>query len=215
MSFTYTTLRQAIQDYTDNTETTFVNNLDTFITSAEERILKLVELNFFRKNVSANTLANNKYLAVPSDYLASFSLSIKDTNDNKQFLLMKDVNFIQEYWPDGTVTGFPRYYGLFDVDNFIIGPTPNAAFEAELHYFYRPQSITTSVTGESWLGTNAPNTLLYGCLTEAYVFMKGEPDIIQLYETRFAESASRLKNYSAGVEDTDAYRTGLVRTQKT
>lgn len=215
MSFTLTTLKQAIQDYTDNSETTFVNNLDLFITTAEERIFKFVELEFFRKNVSAATNPSDEFLAVPSDFLASFSLSVEDTNGDKQFLLMKDVNYIQEYWPDNTNEGFPRYYGLFDVDNFILAPTPDAAYTVELHYYYRPQSITATATGESWLGTNAPNTLLYACLVEAYIFMKGEQDVITLYDARYQESIARLKNYGSGLENTDAYRGGLVRAQKT
>ncbi len=214
MSFTYTTLKQAIQDFTDNSETTFVNNLDIFIRTAEERILKSVELDFFRKNAIASTLASGKYLNCPADYLASFSLSIENASGDKVFLIQKDVNFIQEYWPDSTVTGFPKYYSVFDVDNFILAPTPDAIYDAELHYYYRPESITTSQTGESWLGTNASNTLLYGCLTEAYIFMKGESDVIAMYNERYAESVSRLKNYGEGVENTDAYREGLVRIPK-
>jgi len=215
MSFTFTSLKQAIQDFTENSETTFVNNLSLFITTAEERILKLVELDFFRKNVSSATVSGDRFLSVPSDYLASFSLSLENTSGEKEFLLIKDVNFIQEYWPDDSQTGFPKYYAPFDVDNFILAPTPAAAYTAELHYYYRPQSITTSASGESWLGTNAPNTLLYASLIEAYIFMKGEPDVIQMYEGRLQESMSRLKNYGEGVENSDAYRTGLVSRPKT
>jgi len=213
MSFTYTTLKQAIQDWTENDETTFVNNLDVFIKNTEERILKLVDLDFFRKNVSGATTASNQFLAMPSDYLASFSLSITN-GSNKEFLLLKDVNFIQSYNPNSSTTGVPKYYAPFDIDNFILAPTPDASYVAELHYYYRPQSITATSDGTSWLGTNAPDTLLYGCLSEANTFMKGEVDLSQQYQTRFVEAINRLKNYGEGVENSDAYREGLVRIQK-
>lgn len=214
MSFTFTTLKQAIQDFSENDETTFVNNLNVFIKNTEERILKLVDLDFFRKNVTGTLTTSNRFLAAPSDYLASFSLSITNSN-NKEFLLLKDVNFIQEYHPNASTTGTPKYYAAFDVDNFIVAPTPDANYSAELHYYYRPQSITATSDGTSWLGTNAPDTLLYGCLLEASTFMKGEAEVTQLYQARFTEAISRLKNYGEGVENTDAYREGLVRIQKT
>ena len=214
MTYTLTTLKQAIQDYTENSESTFVNNLDNIIRNTEERILKLVDLDLFRKNAIANTTSGNKYLASPSDYLSSFSLSYVDSNGETQFLLQKDVNFLQSYWPDDTQLGSPKYYAQFDVDNFILAPTPNSAYAAELHYYYRPASITGS-GGTSWLGENAPDCLLYGCLVEAYTFMKGEADMMQAYEARFAESISRLKNYGEGRENNDAYRQGLVRIKQT
>ena len=222
MSFTYTTLKQAIQDFTDNSETTFVNNLDVFITTAEERILKSVELEFFRKNAEANMTTGNKFLSTPSDYLASFALSFAERRLDSQgnqtsgdvFLIQKDVNFLQEYYSQADVLGVPKYYAQFDINNFIIAPTPDASYDCELHYFYRPESITQVDDGTSWLGTNAPNTLLYACLTEAYIFMKGESDVIAMYNERYAESVSRLKNYGEGVENTDAYREGLVRIPK-
>jgi hypothetical protein len=214
MTYNLSELKTAIQDYTENSETTFVNNLDNIIQNAEQRILRLVDLDFFRKNVSAVTTVNDKYLSAPVDFLSSFSLALTDSSGNSQFLMQKDVNFLQEYWPDPTQTGFPKYYGNFDVDNFILAPTPDAAYTVELHYFYRPASIT-STTQTSWLGENAPETLLYGSLVDAYTFMKGEPDVIQMYEQRFQEAISRLKNFGEGMENTDAYRTGLVRVQKT
>lgn len=213
MTYTHTTLKTAIQDYTENDETTFVNNLDNFIKNTEERLLKLIDLDFFRKNATAATSSGNKFLAVPSDYLASFSLSLIKNSENI-FLLQKDVNFLQEYTPNPATTGTPKYYGIFDVDNFILAPTPDAAYTCELHYYYRPASITGSA-GTSWFGENAPDALLYGCLTEAYVFMKGEPALSQQYEKRFVEAVTRLKNYGEGVENTDAYRMGLVRTTRT
>ena len=213
MSFTFTTLKSAIQDYTDNGETTFVNNLSVFITSAEERILKNVQLSLFRKNSSGSTTNANKYLALPSDFLTPFSLSVLSSSEHV-FLDLKDVNFVQSFNPNPATTGTPRYYAIFDNDNLILGPTPDAAYTAELHYFYRPTSITTSGDGTSWLGTNAPNTLLYGSLVEAYTFMKGEPDIQQLYAQRFEEAILSLKNFGEAKEVTDQYRSGMIVRQK-
>jgi hypothetical protein len=213
MSFTFTTLKSAIQDYTDNGETTFVNNLSVFITSAEERILKNVQLSLFRKNASGSTTNANKYLALPSDFLTPFSLSVLSSSEHV-FLDLKDVNFVQSFNPNPATTGTPRYYAIFDNDNLILGPTPDAAYTAELHYFYRPTSITTSGDGTSWLGTNAPNTLLYGSLVEAYTFMKGEPDIQQLYAQRFEEAVLALKNFGEAKEVTDQYRSGMIVRQK-
>ena len=214
MSFTYDELKTAIQDYTENTETTFVNNLDIFIKNAEERILKIAQLEVFRKNTSGTMTASNQYLAVPSDYLAPFSLSFtKDSQ--KEFIMFKDVNFVQSFNPNGATEGAPRYYAYYDVSNFILGPTPDASYDVELHYFYRPTSLTAGAgSGTTWLSENASVALLYGCLIEAYTFMKGEADMLQLYESRFSECISRLKNYGEGLENTDAYRTGLVRMKK-
>lgn len=211
MTYTSTTLKQAIQDFVENDETTFVGNLDNFIRNTEERLLKLVDLDYFRKNVSANMTTSNKFLAVPADYLATFSLSFTKSGANV-FLLQKDVNFLQEYSPDSTVTGEPKYYGVFDVNNFIIAPTPDQSYSTELHYYYRPASIIT--TGTSWFGDNAPDALLYGCLMEAHTFMKGDPPVMQMYEKRFVEAVTRLKMYAEGVENTDAYRVGLTRVSK-
>jgi hypothetical protein len=214
MTYNLTQLKQAIQDYTENSETTFVNNLDNIIRNAEERILKLVDLDYFRKNATANMATGNKYLSVPGDYLSSFSFAFTDSNGDTQFLLQKDVNFLQEYAPDSSVTGVPKYYAQFDIDNFIMAPTPDSSYVVEIHYFYRPNSITGSAQ-TSWFGDNAPDVLLYASLVEAYTFMKGEADMLQLYESRFAECISRLKNYGEGLENTDAYREGLVRIRKT
>ena len=215
MSYTYTTLKQAIQDWTQNDETTFVNNLDFFIKNAEERIFKEADLDYFRKNVSGIMSSGNKYLAMPSDYLASFSLHFTDSNGDAQFLLQKDVNFIQSFNTDATDTGLPRYYAPFDYQNFILGPTPDSNYATELHYYYRPQSITETADGESWLGTNAPDALLYASLVEASAFMKSDADMIQLYTARFSESIQRLKVYAEGRENSDAYREGLPRVPVT
>jgi hypothetical protein len=183
MSFTYAQLKQAIQDYTDNTETTFVNNLPLFIRAAEERILKGVQLQFFRRNQAASVTSGNKYLACPSDFLAPYSLGFTKANGDKEFLQFKDVNFVQEFNPDASDTGEPRYFAQFDIDNFILAPTPDANYEIELHYFYRPVSLTAGAdSGTTWLSINAELTLLYGALVEAYIYMKGEPDIMALVQ---------------------------------
>jgi hypothetical protein len=143
MSFTYTTLKSAIKDYTENQETTFVSHLVDFIKAAEERIFKSVDLEFFRKNATGTTTSGNQFLAVPDDYLASFSLSL-ESSSNKTFLLIKDVNFLQEYNPNSATTGLPKYYGVYDYQNFLLAPTPDADYTAELHYYYRPTSLTQS-----------------------------------------------------------------------
>ena len=215
MSFTYAELKTAVQDYTENTETTFVNSLDVFIKNTEERILKTAQLEVFRKNQTGSLAASNQYLALPSDYLAPFSLSFT-SGSNKEFLLFKDVNFVQSFNPNNSTTGAPRYYAQFDVDNFIIGPTPDSAYPVELHYFYRPQSLTAGAdNGTTWLSSNASVAMLYGSLIEAYTFMKGETDLIQNYTQRFTEALSRVKNFGESQEVTDAYRTGLILREKT
>ncbi len=211
MSFTYDQLKQAVQDYTENDETSFVNNLPVFIRQAEERILKSVQLSFFRKNVTGNMTSSNKYLAVPSDFLAPFSLSFVDSNSDHVFLDFKDVDFVQSFHPNSATTGNPRYYAVFDVDNFVLGPTPDSAYAVELHYFYRPASLTAgSGSGTTWLSENAELTLLYGTLIEAYIYMKGEPDIMAQYEKRFVEAIQGLKMFGEAKEVTDEYRTGKV-----
>ena len=215
MSFTYDQLKSAIQDYTENTETSFVNNLPVFIRLAEERILKNVQLSFFRKNVSGNMTASNKYLAAPTDFLAPFSLSFVDSEGDHVFLDFKDVDFIQSFNPDAATTGNPRYYAVFDIDFFILGPTPDSAYTTELHYFYRPASLTAgSGSGTTWLSENAELTLLYGSLVEAYIYMKGEPDVMAQYEKRFVEAISALKMFGEAKEVTDQYRTGMVIRQQ-
>ena len=216
MSFTYAQLKQAIQDYTENDETSFVNNLPLFIRQAEERILKGVQLNLFRKNATASTTASNKYLACPTDFLAPFSLSLAGADGDKFFVDFKDVSFIQTYTPDATTTGAPRYYGQFDVDNFILGPTPDTTYTAELHYFYRPVSITAGTEDSTtWLSTNAEMALLYGSLIEAYIYMKGEQDVMAMYNQRFQEAVTAVKMLGEAKETTDEYRTGkVIRTKQ-
>ena len=208
MSWTFTTLKTAIQDYTQNTESTFVTNLPTLIVQAENRIIKSVELPNFRKNVTGTLTSGNPYLSTPSDYLYPFSLAVLDSSNNYDYLLNKDVSFIREAYPTASTTGSPKFYAQFDDDTFIVAPAPDANLTVELHYFYIPQSITVASSGESWLGTNATDALLYASLVEAYTFMKGEPDIMANYEKRFEEALQRLTLESDGYNRKDAFRDG-------
>jgi hypothetical protein len=214
MSFTLTTLTSSIQEWTQNDEATFVAEIPFFIKNAEERIFKVVDLDYFRKNVTGSMTSGNKFLEKPSDYLATFSLSYINSSSQNVFLLQKDVNYIQEFTPNPSTTGSPRFYSSFDVDTFIVAPTPDTSYAVELHYYYRPASLTTDNSGTTWISTNAPDALLYACLVEAYTFMKGENDLLQLYTARFTEAMSRLKIYGEAQENTDAYREGLVRIPK-
>tara|TARA_Y100001937_G_scaffold52090_1_gene72144 strand:+ start:463 stop:1323 length:861 start_codon:yes stop_codon:yes gene_type:complete len=282
MSFTLTTLRTALKEYTENTETSFVNNLDLFIRLAEERILKNVQLNVFEKNVSGNMSASNQYLACPSDFLAPNSLTITNSS-NYTYLQFKEKEFVQTYTPNPATTGVPRYYAQFDVDNFVIAPTPDSGYTVDLSYFYRPSSLTdstitltlsdqssgsspitlvpgtitgntsgavatvtgitgfdytvsvpttsftagetvtsnisqtatlssfTSDTTESWLSTNAELALLYGSLIECYIYMKGDADVMTMYNNRFIEAIARLKNLGEAKEVMDEYTMGPIR----
>ena len=211
MSFTLTTLTDSIKEWTQNDESTFVAEIPFFIKNAEERIFKVVDLEYFRKNATGVMASGNKFLQKPSDWLANFSLSFVNSSSENVFLLQKDVNYLQEFHPNPSSTGTPRFYASFDVNNFIIAPTPNSNFNVEVHYYYRPASLTTDDSGSTWISTNAPDALLYATLIEAYTFMKGENDLLQLYTARFTEAISRLKIYAEAKENTDAYREGLVR----
>ena len=285
MSFTYTQLKTAIEDYTENNETSFVRNLPLFIRLTEERILKNVQLSLFRKNAAGAMSQNNKFLAVPSDFLAPFALSWTDNIGNTNFVDYKDSEFVQSYTPNPLATGAPKYYAMYDLNNFILGPTPDLSYAAELHYFYRPESLTQSsytltltsvvgtftasdtvtgstsgessgvdlvpsstslvvvipsgnyVVGETitaspsgatgvitavgadstltWISENAEMALLFGALTEAYLYMKGDPQIMQSYTQRFNEALVRLKNLGEAQEVTDEYRTGQLIRNKT
>jgi|TARA_R110002020_G_scaffold475253_2_gene709257 hypothetical protein len=282
MSYTFTTLRNAVEEYTQNDEATFVSNIGLFVRMAEERILKSVELTVFQKNASGSMTSGNQFLAVPSDFISPLSLSITNSS-SLEYLLFKDSDFVQTYTPNSATTGIPKYYGQFDVNNFILGPTPNAGFTTTLSYFYRPTSLTQELltltvgasgsftvtetitgstsgvtttisalptsttmtivvpsgtftngetitgstsgatttvtstgadTGVTWLSENAELTLLYAALVEAYTFMKGENDMLTLYNNRFMESLSRLKNIGEAKEISDEYRTGQIMRQK-
>ena len=284
MAYTLTTLRNSIKDYSENDETTFVTHVRDFIRSAENRIFKVVDFEVFRKNVTSTLTSSDRFLSTPTDFLASHSLSVTSSS-NKIFLLEKDVNFIEEYNPNNSTTGVPKYYARFDVDSFILSPTPNSTYACELHYYYRPTSLADStitinvastsalgigeiitgassgataeitakddssniltvfvptssftvsetITGgttsasttissigsdstETWLSKNAVNGLLYGSLLEAYIYMKGESDVIKMYSDRFMEELSRLKDLGEARENSDSYRTGLKTQPKT
>jgi hypothetical protein len=216
MTMTYGQLKQAVQDYTENDEASFVNNIPLFIRLAEERILKSVRLNLFQKNQFGNMSSGNKYLAAPSDFLAPFSLSLTDGSSDIQFLEFKNLDFVQTYNPDASVTGVPKYYAQFDYENFILAPTPDAGYVVDIHYLYRPASLTAgSDAGTTWLSENAEITLLYGSLIEAYTYMKGEPDLLNVYNTRFAESLARMKNLGEAQEPIDEYRYGTLQIPRT
>ena len=214
----YAALVTAVSDYTENTFPTV--NMNVFITQAEKRIYNAVQLPPLRKNVTGVTSPANKYLSCPDDFLASYSLAaISPTTGAYSYLLNKDVNFIREAYPIPTSTGEPKYYALFGPTvssgvittelSFIIGPTPNAVYTMELHYYYYPASITTATT--TWLGDNYDPVLLYGTLVEAYTYMKGEQDMVLLYNTKFGEALIQLKRLGDGLERQDAYRSGQVR----
>lgn len=214
MSFTLATLKTAIQNYTENDETTFTSTLDTFIKNTEERILKNTHLDIFRKNVTGTMTSSSQYLSKPTDYLSTFSLSITSSSV-KTFLDFKDVNFIQTFNPNSSTTGTPRYYASFNENTFLIGPTPDSNYSSELHYYYRPASLTAgSDSGTTWLSENATQAMLYGSLVEAYTFMKGEPDVLQEYEKRFSEAMVSIKMLGESRESTDEYRTGGVIRDK-
>ena len=214
----YAQLVEAIKGYTENDFPDTIGSggmdtteqINTFIINAEERIFNSVQLLDLRKNVTGNMTANNKYLSVPSDWLATFSLAVIEPNTGAyEYLLNKDVSFIRQAFPNPNVTGTPTHYAFFDVDSFILGPTPDQNYGVELHYFYYPQSIT--VAGSSWLGDNFESVLLYGSLLEAYTFMKGEADVLAEYQRRYDEALAMLKQLGEGKNRQDMYRTPQVR----
>jgi hypothetical protein len=213
MAWTYTTLKSALQDYLQNTETTFVNDLATIIAQAENRILKSVQVPDFRKNTTGTMTSGNAYLATPTDFMAPYSLALD--NSGYEYLIFKDVNFIREAYPVSSTTATPKYYGIFDNAAFILGPTPDSGYAVELHYFYKPTSITTAADGTSWLGDNAETVLLYGCLVEGYTFMKGEQELLAVYQAQYEDALRNLKSLGEGYSTTDNYRSGAVRAQKT
>ena len=209
----YSELVQAIQDYTQNEETSFVSNIPTFVQQAEERINRSIMLPELRKNVTASTLIGNKYIARPSDFLSVFSFAVIDAAGDTTYLLDKDVSFIREAYPSTSTQALPKYYAQFDGDsdgdqgNFILGATPDANYDIELHYYYDPESIVTA--GTSWYGDNAEAALLYGSLIEAYTYMKGEADLIGLYTQRYNEAMGNLTGIDIR-SDRDEYRNGKV-----
>jgi hypothetical protein len=214
---TYTELCAAVADYTQNTFT--ATELATFTKQAEQRIYNTVQLANLRKNMTGTVTANNKYLSAPDDFLSVYSLAIFPYGGGDYtYLLDKDVNFIREVYPSSTTTGTPKYYAIFGPQSsnvtelsFILGPTPSTTFGVELHYYYYPESIVTA--GTSWLGDNFDSTLLYGSLVEAYTFMKGEQDLMGLYDAKYKEALLLLKNLGDGKQRMDTYRDGQVKNK--
>jgi hypothetical protein len=205
----YTQLVNEIESYTENTFQT--TDIDTFIQQAEQRIYNSVQLPALRKNVTGNLTLGNKYLATPSDWLSTFSLAVISPTNEYLYLLNKDVNFIRQSFPDTDAEfyGQPQYYAVFDNNTFIVGPTPDASYNAELHYFYYPASIVTA--GTSWIGDNFSSVLLYGSLLEAYTYMKGEQDVMTEYQKRYDDAMQLLIQLGDGKNRQDAYRSGQVR----
>ena len=213
----YTQLTAAIKGYAENDfpntvgSFTSADQIATFVKMAEQRIYNMVQLPALRKNVTGNVTSGNKYLACPSDWLSTFSLAVINSANEYNYLLNKDVNFIRAAYPDtdSAFYGEPEYYAQFDQNTFILGPTPNANYAVELHYFYYPTSIVTA--GTSWLGDNFDSVLLYGALLEAAAFMKSDPDTIAFYKQRYDEAMAELKQLGDGKNRQDAYRSGQVR----
>lgn len=208
----YTQLVQQLQSYTENYEQTFVDNIPNFVRACEELVYRTVLIPELRKNVTSGLNIGNKYLSRPSDFLSVFSLAVIDGNGDYTYLLDKDVNFIREAYPSATTTALPKYYAQFDGDgpiassgHFILGPTPDAAYSIELHYYYDPPSIVDTET--SWLGDNAETVLLYGSLVQAYIYMKGDTELMNNYKAQYDDAMQKL-----GVIDfrskRDSYRNG-------
>lgn len=213
----YTELTSVIKGYAENdfpdTVGSFTSDeqIATFVQLAEQRIYNLVQMPAFRKNVTGATTSGNKYLATPSDWLATFSLAVINSANEYHYLLNKDVNFIRESYPDTDAAFYaePQYYAIFDNNSFILGPTPDDNYEVELHYFYYPQSIV--IAGTSWLGDNFDNVLVYGALLEAATFMKSDADVIANYKSRYDEAMVELKQLGDAKDRQDSYRSGQVR----
>ena len=215
MSFTLSTLKTAVQDYLETDETTFVSNLNNFILQAEERILKSVQLPDQRKNVQGNVTSSNRFLGTTTDFLAPFSLAVISSN-TYDYLDLKHNSFIKEYISSTTTTGKPRYYAIFDQSSFEVAPVPDSNYTVELHYLAKPTSLTSGGdSGTTYLSTDAPDTLLYGCLLEGAIFLKLPPDDINAYEARFKESLMRLKNIGEGRDTRDEMRYDSLRINVT
>jgi len=217
----YTQLSNAIQAYTENTEADFIAQIPVFIQQAEQRIYNSVQFPSLRKNMTGLVSSTTPYLSAPDDYLATYSLAVIDASGNYEYLLNKDVNFIRQAYPSASDVGLPKYYALFgptvsssSISNelsFILGPKPNANYTVELHFYYYPTSITTVAGGQTWLGDNFDSVLLYGSLVEAYTYMKGETDMMQLYNQKYMEALALAKRLGDGMERQDAYRSGQYR----
>jgi len=218
---TYVELVANIKSYTENYETEFVANIPVFVTQAETRIYNSVQIPALRKNVTGLVSTNNKYLSCPIDFLSVFSLAVIDADGRFEYLLNKDVNFMRAAYPNPTTTGLPQYYALFgptvassvitDELSFIVAPTPDAQYDVELHYYYYPQSITVAADGRTWLGDNYSPVLLYGTMLEAYIFLKGEVDMMATYKGKYDEALAQLNRLGTGLERGDAYRDGQAK----
>lgn len=219
---TYNELVTAVQDYCENTFPTV--DMNTFIKQAEQRIYNTVQIANLRRNVTGALSSGNKYLSCPGDFLSTYSLAVIDNSGDYQFLLNKDVNFIREAYPNASSSGLPKHYAIFGPTttgtpspvtttelSFILGPTPSSNFAVELHYYYYPESIVTA--GTTWLGDNFDSALLNGTMVEAIRFMKGEADLVKLYQDTYIQSIGLLKNLGDGKQRTDAYRDGQVKVQ--
>jgi len=205
----YADLTQAILDYTESYEQTFIDNVPLFVQQCEERVYNAVQIPAIRKNQVGNFTQSDKYLALPPDYLASFSMAVILADGSQEFLIDKDVNFIRQAYPNPTDEGIPRYYAQFEPYTYIIGPTPDDNYDVELHYYYYPESIVTA--GTSWLGDNFETVLLYGSLREAVIFQKGEQDMVSYYEQKYQESLALLKELGDGKDRRSAYRDGQLK----
>lgn len=205
----YATLSQLLQDYTQNYSSEFVAAIPEIVKLAEDRIYQSVQIPSLKKNSTSAFVSGNKYLAQPDDFLAPYSMAVQSASGVYSYLLEKEVGFINEAYPDPSITGVPRYYAIFTDDTFVVAPTPNANLQVELHYFYEPESIVTA--GTSWLGDNVESVLFYGALVEAYTYMKGEADLIALYRGRYDESIARLKMLGEGMGKRDNFRLDMPR----
>tara|TARA_R110000772_G_scaffold18142_1_gene50674 strand:+ start:641 stop:1291 length:651 start_codon:yes stop_codon:yes gene_type:complete len=213
MSFTLSTLKTAVQDYLQVSETAFTSQLDTFIQEAESRIFKSVQLPEQRKNVTGAASSGNRFLATPSDFYAPFSLAVIDSDNKYTYLDFEHPSFLKEYSPTSTTTGKPKYYSLFDQSAFEMAPVPNSNYTVELHYLYKPASLTSGAdSGTTLLSTDHPDPLLYGTLVEGAIFLKETPDVIAQFEARFKEAMARMKNLSEGRNTRDEFRYDLLRT---
>jgi hypothetical protein len=207
----YAELKQSIIDFTESNDTTFVDNIDTFIQNTELRIYSSVLIPVLRKNVTGSATAGNKYLSCPTDFLAPYEMAVVGGGGDGtyQYMLQKDVSFVRQNYPDPTYTSVPQYYAQFDADSFILAPTPASGYAIELHYYYYPESIVTA--GMTWLGDNFPMCLLYGALAEANIFLKGEADLQKSYQDSFLENMALLKNYADGRTRNDNFRSNQPR----
>jgi len=209
----YATLVTLLQDYTQNSSSEFIAAIPEIVKLAEDRIYQSVQIPALKRNATSNFVSGNKYLAAPTDFLASYSMAAKSATGVYSYLLEKEVGYINEAFPNPSATGVPRYYALFNDATFVVSPTPDDFYEVELHYFYEPPSIVDA--GNSWLGDNTESVLFYGCLSEAYTYMKGDADLTALYRARYDEALGRLKVLGEGQDKRDNFRLDLPRIMPT